>query len=66
MGVDYSPTSNRYDLSFGPIARTRKATYVPVGATILPVDDTRDFNVGVKIVVCLSLLLSALDGLRCE
>ncbi|KAF9285030.1 hypothetical protein BGZ68_004201 [Mortierella alpina] len=41
---NYKPPAN-------PGTRIREGVYIPVGTTILPVDDTRDFNVDEKIVI---------------
>ncbi|KAF9959281.1 hypothetical protein BGZ72_009955 [Mortierella alpina] len=51
MGLGYSPPRNEYRRRGRPSVRTRKGANISVGATILPVEDTRGFYRGDKIVI---------------
>ncbi|KAF9932924.1 hypothetical protein BGZ67_004520 [Mortierella alpina] len=50
-GPEYCPSMNDYKPTRKAQTRTRKGSYIPVGTATFPVENTRGFKVGDKIVV---------------
>ncbi|KAG9323742.1 hypothetical protein KVV02_007737 [Mortierella alpina] len=50
-GPEYSQSMNDYNSPSKAQTKTRKDSYIPVGTATLPVENTRGFKVGDKIVV---------------